>query len=281
MNINYYNLKQKTESKNIDLIFENWQGSEEKVVVYAPHDDDGFLGPGYVLTAAQKNGAECFVFIICNGCGGYSDPEQKESIIEIRKNETKKAYANLGIDEEHIIRFEYPDFSANTRIGWQLINGKRGSITKALPRLREIGVTRLLIPNGYREHLDHEAVSKMGSYHAPQVGDPVLVDWGVPTEVKTVLEYSVWGDFSPEDSLVDKRSTAIRANFAVKVGENIEEKIREAIKEYKSQAQIIDDLVRRREERKVGDGYIELYRGIDPRPILDYGPYVEYIKNEF
>lgn len=281
MIFNYYNLKQKAKSKNIDLIFKNWQGSEEKVVVYAPHDDDGILGPGYILNAAQQNGAECFVFIFCNGCGGYSNLDQKENIVSIRKEETLKAYAKLGIDEDHIIRFEYPDFSANTMIGWKLSDGNEGSIAKTIPKLREIGVTRLLVPNGYREHMDHVAVFNMGVYQAPQVGDSILVDWGVPVEIKTVLEYSVWGDFTPEDSLVDKRSTDIRANFAVKADESIEENIRVSIKKYKSQALIIDNLVRKREERRIGNDYLEVYRKLDPRPKLDYEPYVKYIENEF
>lgn len=277
MSYTYYDFDSKTKSGDINSIFHDWKGPDERIVIYSPHDDDGVLGPGYILTAAQENGAECFVFIFCDGSCGYSDPKQKDSIVQIRKEETLKAYEKLGIDHNHITRFEYPDFSANTRIGWKLTEEKKGSFEKAVRRLREIGVTRLLIPNEYREHLDHEAVSRMGAYHAPQAGDPIAVDWGKLTKIKTVLKYAIWSDFSPEDSLVQKRSPEIRANCGIMVEEGVEERIRKAMREFKSQAQIVDDLVKMRENRKVDGGYIEVYSKLTLRPPLNYKPYTDVV----
>ncbi|MFW6271328.1 MAG: PIG-L family deacetylase, partial [Bacillota bacterium] len=147
--------------------------------------------------------------------------------------------------------------------------------------LRKIKATRVLIPNGYREHFDHKAVNLMGIYDVPQAGDPVAVDWGEPTAIKSVLVYSVWADFSPEDALKNNRDTKLRANCALRVDESIEKSIIEAVKEYKSQAEIIQSLVKQRKSKKIEDTYLELYQKIDPRPELDYNPYKEYIKERY
>ncbi|MFW6007205.1 MAG: PIG-L deacetylase family protein, partial [Halanaerobiales bacterium] len=153
----YYNFNNKEKSQNIDLLFPEWKGEKEKIVVFAPHDDDAMLGAGYILTAAQREGAECYIFIYCNGACGYSNPEQKDEIVDIRKEETVNAYGKLGIEEDHIIRFDYPDFSAYSRIGWKLPGKEKGNLEKTIRELRKIKATRVLIPNGYREHFDHKA----------------------------------------------------------------------------------------------------------------------------
>ncbi len=62
----------------------------------SPHDDDAVLGTGYLIQAVAESGGEPFVFIFCNGNGGYSIPEDKGTIVEKRAAETKAAYLELG-----------------------------------------------------------------------------------------------------------------------------------------------------------------------------------------
>ncbi|HHW49601.1 MAG TPA: PIG-L family deacetylase [Clostridiaceae bacterium] len=277
--INYIDIDARKVSADINTIFPGWDGNNEKVCVFSPHDDDAIIGAGYAIEAAIEAGAEVYIFIFCCGDAGYSYLEQKDEIVEIRKAETVKAYQKIGVKKENIIRFEYSDFSALQNIGWKLVNGSEGSFKKVITKLRELKITRVLVPNHNREHIDHLAVNIIGSYDSPQAGDPILVDWAEPNTVKSVLEYSVWADFSPEDALVCNRSSKLRANRIIKVNKAFEEKIREGIKEYKSQGEIIKGLIASRDERLSSDGqYIELYISFDPRPKLDYKPYLEFLE---
>jgi len=274
----FYNLLTEEYSKNIDLFFPGWCEGKERVVVFAPHDDDAILGPGYLLQAVQLFGGEVHVVIFCNGSGGYSVIEHKNLITALRFRETVRAYRKLGIPEMHIHRLDYEDYSVWPFIGWHLPGKEEGTLRKVLPLLRRIGATRLLLPNGYREHLDHTATFLVGAFDGPQVGDPVMADWGEARPISTFLQYAVWSDFSPEEAFLQGRSPDIRANLAIKAPYEAEEKVRDAMREYESQAQIVSGLLEAREERKVNEKeVIEVYLRFNPRPKCDYRKYVNYL----
>jgi hypothetical protein len=83
------------------------------------------------------------------------------------------------------------------------------------------------------------------------------------------MQYSVWSKFDQ------------MANFGIIADGNSEDKIRNAIKKWESQLEIIEGIIKSREERKVfGDQFLEIYKSIDPRPKFDYTPY-KNILNEF
>jgi len=215
----YFDFQRMTRSHDIALLFPGWQPDDERVVVLSPHDDDALLGAGYLIQAAHANGGEVYLLILCDGSAGYSTPEEKDTIVAVRRGETVAAYGILGLDEAHILRCDYPDFSLEGYIGWRLPDGSPGTMRRILPELRRLRVTRLLIPNGYREHIDHEATERIGRYDGPQVGDPVWSDLGLAPPVRSVLQYAVWGDFSPEDALVHGRLPALRASRTITVTE--------------------------------------------------------------
>jgi len=277
-NFTFYDLNRKVKRKDPNLIFEGWQPENERIAILSPHDDDALLGAGYLLLYTLAAGAQAHIVIFCNGCGGYSKPEQKGKIVEIRKTESLNAYKKLGLKEKNINRFDYPDFSLRGFIGLFLPKNEKGTTFKTIYTLRKIRPTRMIIPNEYREHLDHEAASCIGAYDGPQVGDPILVDIGEPFRIKTYLKYSIWGDFSPEDSLVNNRPTNLRSNVAIVANEEVERKIQASVMEFKSQQEIIRGLVKEREERRVNGGHIELYLKFDPRPRLVYEPYKKVVE---
>lgn len=266
-------------SEGIDILFPDWESVNERVCIFSPHDDDAIIGAGYTIEASIRNGAEVFVFIFCNGKAGYSDVMQKEKILEIRKAETKDAYNQLGVESKNIITFDYPDFSVLHNIGWFLNNGNEVSFKKVVTLLRKLKITRLLVPNHYREHIDHTAVSIIGSFDSPQAGDPVVVDWGIPNIIKSTLEYTVWADLSPVDSLIEGRRTDLRANRIISVDKEIEMKVCDGISAYESQRDIIRGLIESRKDRLCNNGrYIEVYLAFNPRPKLDYKPYKDLVE---
>jgi len=274
----YYDLRARVRSHDISLLFPDWQ-REERVMVFSPHDDDAVLGAGYAILAASSNGAEVYVCVFCDGWAGYSDPDGARTIVARRRRETIAAYESLGIPKDHIVRLEYPDLSLSSWLGWRLPGGAEGAAAKLLPKMRELRPTRLLIPNGYREHVDHEAAFRMGVHHGPQVGGAILAEYGSSERIRSYLQYSVGGDFSPEDALACEASACLRANRAIAAPVEVEKLILGAIGEFGSQSQVIARNLEAREVNRVrGNRALEVYLTVDPRPPLRYAPYHDLVK---
>lgn len=274
----YCDLQCKECSHDIGLLFPDWQEGDERLVILVPHDDDALLGAGYLIQAVQANGGDVYLIILCDGSAGYSVREDKETIVALRRAETSAAYQALRLTEDHILRCDYPDFSLSAYMGWRLIDGSPGTMQRILPALRGLQVTRLLVPNGYQEHIDHEATERIGCYDGPQVGDPVLPEAGLAPPVRSMLQYAVWGDFSPMDAFVCGRQSGLRANRAILAPPEAELKVMEGLLAFRSQARIIEGIVSMREARKNKGGWLELYLDLKPRPGVDYGPYHSVIE---
>jgi LmbE family N-acetylglucosaminyl deacetylase len=275
----YYDFRQGIKSQDIGLLFPDWQGKQERVAVVCAHDDDGVIGAGYLILAAIANGAQVYQVIFCDGCFGYSTLEEKETIRERRRLENIASCHILGIVEENIIRFGYHDFSLLPNMGWYLSNDQLGTMARFLPAMRKISPTRLALINGYREHIDHETAFRIGAFDGPQLGDPIIAEYRRTPYIRTYLQYATWGDFSPEDALVKGVSSQLRANRAIQVPLEVEERVRESIQKYESQQQIISGILKQRLEGRFQDGKgLELYQVFDPRPPLDFKPYHHFIK---
>lgn len=278
MDFRYYNVDKRSVSGNIDTLFPGFSDGEV-LAVMSPHDDDAVIGAGYAMLAAIESGAEVYVVIFCRGDAGYSTVEEKDGIEAVRDGETVECYKRLGIPADHIIRLGFPDFSAFCNIGWERADGSEGEMPRLLRFLREKRVTRVMVPNHNREHIDHTAAHIMSSFDVPQAGDCALVDYGTPHAVKSVLEYSVWADLDPEDALVSGRDASLRANRILSVSADVEEKIDDGICAYVSQGEIIKTLVNSRTERKTRcERYIEVYISLDCRPKINLKPYISFVE---
>ncbi len=279
MNYTYYDTNAGSASNDINAIFPGF-GENEVLAVMSPHDDDAVIGAGYAMLAARDAGAEVYVVIFCRGDAGYSTVEEKTTIEAVREKETFDCYERLGIPKDHILRMNFPDFSAISHLGWELSTGKAGDMPTILRFLREKKVTRVMIPNHYHEHIDHLAAYLMSSYDVPQSGDAALVDHGDPHSVKSTLQYSVWADLDPEDALVNGRPSNLRANRILLVDKSVEKTIDWAIEAYVSQTEIIKGLVQAREERRTKDDrFIEVYIAFDCRPKMNFKPYLAWLEN--
>jgi hypothetical protein len=147
-------------------------------------------------------------------------------------------------------------------------------MAQTIPALRRLRITRLLVPHGYREHMDHEAVYRIGAYDGPQVGDAVLAEQGLAPSIRSFMQYAVWSDFSPEDALVAGRPSYLRANRAIVGPPELEDQITRSVLCWESQLQIIAGIMAARRANRIHQGQaLELYLAFDPRPTLDYSPY--------
>lgn len=274
----YVDTNTKAVSSDLSAVFPGWDGKNERLMVYSPHDDDAILGAGYAMRAAIEDGAEVHIFIVCSGNAGYSTPEERDTIVEKRRQETIACYEAFGIPRERIIFLGYSDFSAIQYVGWNIAPEREGHFRRTITELRSRRITRILVPNHYHEHIDHVAASIMASYDAPQSGDAFAVDWAAPYPVRSVAQYSVWADLDPEDALLAGRNPAVRANTVMVVDPQVEGVVHEGIRAYVSQGEIIADLVEQRKARCLPDGrFIEVYLRFDPRPKLNFAPYKQLL----
>jgi LmbE family N-acetylglucosaminyl deacetylase len=264
----------------LEILFPGWDGGNERLLVYSPHDDDAIIGAGYAMRAALDDGAEVHIIIVCSGNCGYSTPDQKATIVETRRKETLECYKAFGIPEENIIFMGYSDFSALNYIGWNIGPGREGHFRRSVTEIRKRRITRMLVPNHYHEHVDHIAAYMMGAYDAPQVGDAHIVDWAEPHAVISTAQYSVWAELDPEDALLHHRDPKLRGDTVLIANGEVEREVQEGLEKFVSQTEIIADLMIQRKMRRLADGrYIEVYLRIDPRPKLDFEPYKRFIEN--
>ncbi len=278
--ITFFDLQNRTRHDGIDAIFPGWEGAGETVVILVPHDDDLVLGAGYLVEAVQQAGGRVGAILFCNGCAGYSTPELAPTIVDVRRAEMEASLAALDIPLSMFRRLEYPDFSAIHHVGWRILDGTRGSYEQLLRTMREWRATRLVYANGYLEHIDHLAVELAALYDGPQVGDPAAVDLGVPSRIRTYLQYCCWGKFSPMDALTAGRDPEVRANWAITVPEAVEQKMCRSIAAFVSQGEIITHIMNMRQERGLGttpERYMELYLRKEVRPRIDHEPYRQAI----
>ena len=274
----YVDTNTKAVANGLSAVFPGWDGKNERLMVYSPHDDDAILGAGYAMRAAIEDGAEVHIFIVCSGNAGYSTPEERDIIVEKRQQETIACYEAFGIPRECIVFLGFSDFSAIQYIGWNIAPGREGHFRRTITELRSRKITRILAPNHYHEHIDHVAASMMASYDAPQSGDAFAVDWAKPHTVRSVAQYSVWADLDPEDALLAGRDPSLRANTVMIVDPQVEDLVHQGIRAYVSQGEIIADLVEQRKARCIQDGrFIEVYLRFDPRPKLNFSPYKQLL----
>ena len=232
-------------STDINLLFQNWRGKDEKIVAVGPHDDDVLIGAGLLLCELRNLGIDIYVAIITDGRKGYCKEEQKHEIESIRKKETELAYASIGINldnikrfssytpigfEDHIKPFDFPDSDLYQHaFKWETEEDENnGLVALLLEYFREKKATRFLLPNENDFHLDHQATFKAGLYAVIQSSEKIIPDLGKPCSRDTILRYGVWSPFkgNPTHSIQTSQDTLERklnGIFAYKSQEQIKE----------------------------------------------------------
>jgi LmbE family N-acetylglucosaminyl deacetylase len=122
----------------------------KKVLLLAPHGDDGEFGCGGALKRFSEEGVEVYyvVFSPCNKSmpEGYRENQLYE--------ELEAAVSHLGIDADHIIKFDYPvrEFPKF-----------RQEILEELIRLKiKLQPELVLLPNAEDIHQDHHTIYNEG-----------------------------------------------------------------------------------------------------------------------
>lgn len=124
--------------------------NNEKILVIAPHTDDGEFGCGGSVSKWLKEGKE--IYYAAFSTAEKSVPEGMPR--DILKKEVKKAVRTMGLPPDNLILFNYPvrEFSAY-----------RQDILEDMIKLdRRLGAQLVLLPSTMDTHQDHQTIAQEG-----------------------------------------------------------------------------------------------------------------------
>ena len=222
-------------SANPAEVWSDWQGDKETWLFFAPHDDDIVIGGGLTFLAGMHLGVDVHAGIMSNGRMGYCSLEQRDTIKQIRKEETRESFRLLGMPESNLYQFDYDDCDLIQQSGRRFtsdpndtraIAGAVGLQNTMTWLLRKVRPTRVFMPNRLDLHPDHRAVNTeliISIFHAqgeiwPELGSPILIP--------KLYEYPTYNDFIAPPTM------------RVRVSDDLTEKRLAGIALFKSQRQI-------------------------------------------
>ncbi len=183
--------------------------SRECWLFVGPHDDDLCIGSGLLMQAAVAAGVDLQAVIVTDGRLGYCLPEQRETIVAVRHNETVDSFRRLNIEADSVTNLGFPDGGLTEFLGrrpprdaetpLEGFVGLQNSFTQALRKFRP---TRVFVPAPTDLHPDHRITHSelmISLFHAsgaiwPELGAPLV-------EVPQVYEMAVYCDFSEPPNL--------------------------------------------------------------------------------
>lgn len=209
-------------------VSKHWQGSKECFIFFSPHDDDAVIGNGLLIQVALSENVPVYIVVVTDGSMGYCTMEEKQTIAELRRNETYNCYQSLGIPKENIIWLGYPDCQLRMFQGRRpakhndpvTVEGYVGLQNSFTYWIRKIQPTQCFVPTSSDLHPDHRIVHEelvISLFHAtgsiwPELGKPL-------EKTPYIHEYGVYCDFPKPPqlqikspiSMLDKKLKGIAA----------------------------------------------------------------------
>ncbi len=185
-------------------VSQHWQDKKGRFLMISPHDDDAALGAGLLIQLAKRENVPVHILIVTDGSMGYCSVDEKDSIAEIRRNESFECYQSLGVPKKNIIWLGFPDCQLNNYRGRSpaetdvplSINGFTGLQNAFTYHLRKIKPTQCFLPTWNDLHPDHRIIYEellISLFHAagniwPELGKPL-------SNVPYVHTFAVYCDF--------------------------------------------------------------------------------------
>lgn len=216
----------------------HWQSNKECFVFVSPHDDDVALGGGLFIQLAVRENIPVHVWVVTDGSMGYCSDEEKDNIAQIRKQEAIDSYTSLGVDEENLVFFDFPDCQLESYVGRHpssddshSIAGHTGLQNAFTYYLRKVRPTQCFVPTISDLHPDHKITNEELQISLFHAGGNIWPELGPALEkVPYVHEMAVYCDFPLPPTL--RVCTPV---------EYLEKKL-DALAAFKSQKQI-DELI--------------------------------------
>ena len=254
-------------SDTLSSVLSAWKSGEEGFLVLVPHDDDAVVGMGMMLQHLTRCDLPLSLAIVTDGRLGYTSPNDRERISEIRHQETLRSCELLGIAHSQVQWLGFPDGDLDRYRGKRLAvagdpvstDGYTG-LEDAFVRLLRRGIThkgktfpitRIFFPAASDYHNDHIVSAEqimISVFHAqgtiwPECGTAI-------THRPYCYQFSVYCDFSATEP----------ANLLYRGSEDHWNAKMRSIMAYESQGQIaaLVDALRK-------EGPYELFREVEFR----------------
>lgn len=127
---------------------------DDRVLVFAPHQDDEVLGSGALMIIAKREGAAVKVVIATNG--------NKNGIKAIRYGEALKVASSIGIKENDVVFWDYPD--------GKLRDYSSSLLSEAKNIIDAFQPTIVIIPDPEDSHRDHRALGEAVETNLNEIG---------------------------------------------------------------------------------------------------------------
>lgn len=203
---------QRRVGKSLQEVSQHWRGKKEHFLFISPHDDDAALGSGLLMQLAIKEGVKVHVIVVTNGSMGYCTLKEKDTISEIRKEETIKCYTMLGVPRENIIWLNFPDCNLSAYQGRRpmaphhvsetAIAGFTGLQNAFTYHLRKLNPTQCFVPTFNDLHPDHKYTYQEFMISVFHAGGEIWPELGKPMkEIPYISEMAVYCDFPTKPQL--------------------------------------------------------------------------------
>jgi N-acetylglucosamine malate deacetylase 1 len=175
------------------------------VLYIAPHPDDEVWAGGYISECVKK-GCKVFVLLITHGSSGYSNPEQKDDIEDIRVKEMLQSQKILGFKlldfYDYLSELGYSPENATVIDG--KINPTNIYLKNGLIKvIREIKPTTILIPNEDDAHPDHRNIAIAAIDAIWRSERNSQLELGKPCTVQKIFQYEITNLLEDPTHLVD------------------------------------------------------------------------------
>ncbi|MFH7030255.1 MAG: PIG-L deacetylase family protein [Heteroscytonema crispum UTEX LB 1556] len=184
--------------------------NKKSAMVFSPHQDDETFGCGGMIALKREHNVPVTVAFLTDGRG--SDPQIKDKIIEIRKQEAVTALKILGVESSEIHFLEkqdgtLPDLETQER---------QKTIEQITKLLKFYKPEEVYVPHRKDCHKDHEATYELVKEAIAQAGMevellqyPIWMFWRAPIFILLKLQDIAAAYRVPIDSVQDKKYRAI------------------------------------------------------------------------
>ncbi len=197
-----------------------------RIIVFAPHPDDEVLGCGGIIAKKVSEGWGVFIVIMTDGKDCFSkvfgihvNPSTEE-LKQVRREESKRAAAILGVPLQNVIFLDFED-------GKLFKNAEKAEeITREI--LKQKDPAEVYYPYGKDDHIDHRETNRIINNSMKKLGSAALQ-----------FQYSLYMKHPRISSITNKIISTLKQNTVhVNVSEFLPLK-EAALQEHKSQVTVI------------------------------------------
>jgi LmbE family N-acetylglucosaminyl deacetylase len=181
----------------------NWK----RVLVLGAHIDDETIGPGGTIAALSEQGSHITVVTFTGGDTdtGYTKPEMKGQIGQIRRDEARKIDQILGIHQRIFLGYPLQDVPNNV-----------DAYQECVRIIRQVRPDVIFTHWEEDKHRDHRAIAVLTDEARWKAAGNIQTDLGTPWYTPELLFYEIMELFPHPSILVDITDTLDRKLEAMK-----------------------------------------------------------------